>query len=356
MFIEHWWQNLCLANKHYESLCDVSVNRADEHNHASDNSSIKRGLLLKKIHKKIRSNPTVTVRRAYDEAANDSASSDDMPSFDNVRTRTKRFKAQFVPPLPANIDDVAIEGEWSRTWKNRRFLSHLDNNWGIAVFTTSKLLKILQQSSCVFIDGTFRTTPHPYAQFVSVHGLYQGFVIPLVFCLMTGKTIGQYRQVLRHLKREVLRVTGRQWLPDRMVLDFEQALMTAVDTELPACRLNGCYFHFTQSLWRKLQQLGLTRPYRRDRHLRDIVRKVMAIGFLPLLLVQQNFTILRLSQRVHRLELLYPALFDWLEYVQTTYVNQNSLFLPRVWNVYGRDMNTRANNHVEGMYILTCLE
>jgi len=40
----------------------------------------------------------------------------------------------------------------------------------------------------LYIDGTFKTAPHPYKQLVTVHGLYQGFVIPLTFCLLTGKT------------------------------------------------------------------------------------------------------------------------------------------------------------------------
>ena len=48
------------------------------------------------------------------------------------------------------------------------------------------------------------------------------------------------------------------WMPDRVVTDFEVAAMNAIRAELPAVRVNGCYFHFTQSLWRKIQELGLS--------------------------------------------------------------------------------------------------
>lgn len=288
------------------------------------------------------------IRRAYDEAAEESGSSEDIPAFTSVRSRAKRFRSKFIPPLPTDIEDVHIEDEWARTWKGERFLSHLDNDWGIAIFTTSKMLRVLQQCRRVFIDGTFRTAPHPYTQFVTIHGDLNGFVVPLVFCLTTGKTIGQYRQILQHVKQEVRRVTRRRFKPSRMVLDFEQSLMMAVETELPACRLSGCYFHFTQSLWRNLQQLGLAHAYMHDRRLQRTVRKLMAIGFLPVLLVRQNFQLLRRSRRTRRLERRYPHLVDWLDYVETNYMNSNSLFRPAVWNVYDRDIDTRTNNHVEG--------
>jgi len=63
------------------------------------------------------------------------------------------------------------------------------SQWGLAILTMSRLLRALARSDCVYIDGTFRTAPHPYTQFVTVHGLYHGFVVPLVFCLLTGKTV-----------------------------------------------------------------------------------------------------------------------------------------------------------------------
>jgi len=41
---------------------------------------------------------------------------------------------------------------------------------------------------------------------------------------------------------------------------------------------------------------------------------------------------------------------DWLQYVERTYVNPNSVFPPPLWNVYRRDVNSRTNNYVEGVY------
>jgi len=77
-------------------------------------------------------------------------------------------------------------------------------------------------------------------QFVTIpHGLFHGHVIPLVFALLTNKTVGLYRQLFSHLKRYTRRVTGRCLRPANIVLDFEQAILLAVETELPGTRLSG---------------------------------------------------------------------------------------------------------------------
>ena len=58
------------------------------------------------------------------------------------------------------------------------------------------------------MDGTFKTCPRPFYQFVTIHGMYLGRVVPFVMVLMSGKTEEMYRAVLRHVKRKVERVTG----------------------------------------------------------------------------------------------------------------------------------------------------
>jgi hypothetical protein len=39
--------------------------------------------------------------------------------------------------------------------------------------------------------------PKPFQQIVVINGLYKEFVVPLVFALSTGKTIGHYRQIFQ---------------------------------------------------------------------------------------------------------------------------------------------------------------
>lgn len=331
-------------------FCAFTVNRVDNHNHPVNNFAVRRGIVLKKLHHRIASNPSEPVRRVFDAVvASDSGDSDELPQFDSVRSRAKRVRANFMPPIPRNIADVAITGEWIKTWKSRQFLSHIDNNIGVAIFTTKKMLKALQKANCIYIDGTFHTAPKPYQQFLTIHGKLNGFVIPLVFVLVTGKLSFQYRRILQHVKQRVQMVTGNPLAPIQIVCDFEKSLHIALQFEFPRSRLCGCNYHFGQSLWRKLQANGLTQSYRDDCRFRKLVRKFMTIGFLPTLLVRQNFNLLCASRRVQRKIHTYPRFDNWINYMRATYINQNAVFPPTTWNVHKRNSDTRTNNHVEGM-------
>jgi hypothetical protein len=46
---------------------------------------------------------------------------------------------------------------------------------------------------------------------------------------MTGRTVGDYRHVLQTINTKVRNITGHRWRPRRVVCDFEQALIAAVE-------------------------------------------------------------------------------------------------------------------------------
>ncbi|KAL8603073.1 hypothetical protein ACOMHN_015638 [Nucella lapillus] len=137
---------------------------------------------------------------------------------------------------------------------------------------------------------------------------------------MERKTVGHYRQVFQALKAAIRRVTHHRLRPALVVCDFEQALHTAVDTEFPGVNVGGCYFHFNQSLWRRLQHLGLAGPYHENDRLAGVVRKIMALGYLPVALVKLNFNALVNRRRTRRLVAIHPNLDDFLNYVRNTYI------------------------------------
>ena len=129
------------------------------------------------------------------------------------------------------------------------------------------------------------TAAKPYYQYVSILGNFHKRVITLVSCLLSGKTVGHYRQVLQALKLKVHQSTGRALKPKRVMCDFEVSIIPAVETELLHTAVCGCLFHFRQSL----KETGLTRAYKKDDTFRFLMNKFMSIAFLPLQLVRQNF-------------------------------------------------------------------
>jgi hypothetical protein len=170
--------------------------------------------------------PPRPVKRSYDAVVglvsrSRNFSRRDIPQFRSIRSGLQRTRQELLPPVPRNVYDVDIRGTWRRTWGNEDYLLEMDNNWGFIFFATRENMIALQRCKYVFIDGTFKTAPRPYYQHVTIHGRYRNRVIHLASCLMTGKTIGQYGQVLKAIKRGVRLATGHRFKPRFIVCDFE---------------------------------------------------------------------------------------------------------------------------------------
>ena len=113
-----------------------------------------------------------------------------------------------------------------------------------------------------FVDGTFKVVRSPFVQLFSVHAFVrQGDSlkqISLVYFLMSGKTTKDYEAIFRTLLRILLHGNiGVQ----SITLDFEAAVWVALKKVLPSVSLKGCLFHWSQTIWRKIQQLGLVTIY-----------------------------------------------------------------------------------------------
>ena len=179
-----------------------------------------------------------------------------------------------MPAHPESVENVIIPDKYMFSWDDEQFLSHQDNDWGILIYGTEENFLNLSRCRTIFIDGTFKTTPHPYYQFLTIHGNYHDSVIPFVMCLLDGKQIGKYHQVLQHVKDKIFQLSGERWSPETVVTDFESS---AIETELPNSRRFGCYFHFSKSLWRRIQEIGLTREYRNIPRVKNFLQKLMSI-------------------------------------------------------------------------------
>jgi len=320
------------------------------HNHLADNETISKDTVTNNIRRLIKDNPTKPIKRAYDEAIISTAETD-TPEFKTIRSQLNRKRAQILPPIPHVIEDINLEGEWEQAWNGEPFLSHQDNAWGIIIFATRRNYIKLKQCDNIYIDGTFKTCPKPFKQFVTIHGNYMGRVLPFVMCLVTGKQVGQYRQIFQHLKQKVLQHSGEDWDPGRVISDFELSIILAVEAELPNTEISPCYFHFTQNLWRRMQKLGLSGHYNSDKRLKKCLRKFMAIGYLPLALVRHNFNALAQSRETRRLVRRYPSLQRFIRYMEVNYMDPNGNYPPRMWNKFGHGSDTRTNNFVEGQFL-----
>ncbi|XP_052268620.1 uncharacterized protein LOC127869999 [Dreissena polymorpha] len=104
--------------------------------------------------------------------------------------------------------------------------------------------------------------------------------------------------------------------------------------------IKGCVFHWTQAVWRKVQDLGLVTTYRRRQALYNYMRQLMALPFLPAAHIRETFAALRDRANTPQLDSLVTYMDrQWLQHV---------LFNPENWSIFRRSV--RTNNDVEGWH------
>ena len=125
------------------------------------------------------------------------------------------------------------------------------------------------------------------------------------------------------------------------VMDFEAALWAAVRNCFPGSSIHGCVFHWTQSVWRKTQGLGLQQAYQEDERTHRLIRLLLALPFLPQEHIQPAFNILEPKANQA------PALRELFQYVRDFWV-LSTTFPPVSWSVFRRTI--RTNNDAEGWH------
>ena len=94
--------------------------------------------------------------------------------------------------------------------------------------------------------------------------------------------------VLPNFHQETLK-SGVHFSPDEIMTDFELALVQALELAFPGACIHGCYFNFSQCLWRKVQRLDLVEEYKEDSAIRRFIQRSATIAFIPLNFVRVSW-------------------------------------------------------------------
>lgn len=187
-------------------------------------------------------------------------------------------------------------------------------------------------------------------------GRKRGISIPLIYALACDKTENTYVTIFKKIKELIPEIA-----PIQMMTDFEKAGLNAVTKEFPAAIIKGCFYHFCQSIWRHIQQIGLQERYVNDLGFAAHIRMIPALAFAPEGDVVELFEKLEASpffeddnEKEQNDEV--QAL---LGYFEATYIGQQSrnrrkrpLYNIAIWNMYDNTVNAlpRTNNSVEGWH------
>ena len=100
-------------------------------------------------------------------------------------------------------------------------------------------------------DATFKTAPRPFAQLYNLMVSYSGVAVPILHVAMSSKHHGLYEGAMLKI-RSICPLLE----PRVIKSDFEFSLMKSIQTTFPNTTLSGCYFHFSQAVFRAIMRPG----------------------------------------------------------------------------------------------------
>jgi len=161
------------------------------------------------------------------------------------------------------------------------------------IFATDSMLSVMATAKAWYMDGTFSVVKEPFKQLYTIHVYIRSEnnikQIPVAFILMSGKRKRDYVAVFRHLRN----ILPTSLNVREVVMDFEEAVWRAMAEIFPTATRKGCAFHWAQSVWRKMQELGLQRVYNTDDSINKFCRKLFALPLLPHEVIEPTFSALQ---------------------------------------------------------------
>ncbi len=209
-------------------------------------------------------------------------------------------------------------------------------------------MRILCNADYIISDGTFTVHPDIFAQLYVFHAPYLNKVLPLLFCLLPDKTDNTYCRLLVLIRRLSSSI-GSTFKPKNIHVDFEAAMIKAVcEIITPDC-IRGCLFHFSQCIWRKVQELGLASSYKKFRHIRQLIRRFSALPFLPVEQIDDGWISITENCPDTEIEVISAEQIEkFHSYMLSTWVDDMEAIYDRnIWNQYRND-GPRTTNNAEG--------
>lgn len=265
-----------------------------------------------------------------------------LPTLEKFKSTLHRHRrdTQGIQAEPKHRDDIELHPETVIMADGQNFLlaDNLDGD-RILIFASPATKVMLKVHKNIFIDGTFKSVSKQFSQLYTIHvdlGSTESEtnVAPVVFALLPDKKKTTYIRLFRAILREV-----PEWAPETVSADYEISIIEAVKDVFPAAEFQGCFFHFSQCLWRKIQNIGLVDEYKSNEEVRNTIKMCASLAFLNLTQVEEGWLeIHAAAPNSEKINQFFDYFVDqWME---------NPLLPLASWNCKGR--RHRTNNAVEG--------
>ncbi|XP_067945425.1 uncharacterized protein [Watersipora subatra] len=136
------------------------------------------------------------------------------------------------------------------------------------------------------------------------------------------------------------------------MIDFENAIKNALHTVFPDTTIQGCFYHLSQAIYRKVQNEDLQVQYQNDVDINMCIRSMAALAFVPVNDIVESFE--TFSDNIP--EVAQPV----VDCFEDTYIRRQQRrgrheprFPHTMWSIHERVVNNlpSTNNNVEEWHI-----
>lgn len=344
----------CSARLHTND--DAIVKTINQHNHSADAAFVEAQdfvYVMKEQGKRSFDSPHQIV--ATTSTIIPSQVAPKLPSVISMKQsiRRARLNANCTPKLaPKSAKELTLPESYKLTTKKENFVLY-DNGEGseerIIIFGTKTGLSMLKKSEHWFVDGTFKTVPTIFTQLYTIHGIFNSNIVPAVYMILPNKKQSTYSKCIQELL-----ILNYELNPKTIMIDFEKGAINAFKNAFPHTCIKGCFFHFNQSVYRKVQEFGLKRRYDTDSAFALKLRLLCALAFIP---VEEAVMVF---EELIDAKIIPEEANEVVDYFEDTWIGRPDrrngrrppLFSIEMWNCYSRviDNLPKTNNNIEGWH------
>ena len=203
-----------------------------DHNHEQDERKLNRKVISTACKRKavddISEKPAKIIRRELDNQMPKTITTTDLTY---IRRNLYNARRKFHPgPQPRNRAEihVAVRDSNNRTCKDESFVFINCPVNNIIVFSCKTNVITLCKTNKVYMDGTFSYCTKYFLQLFTIHGLFNGHYIPLMFCLLPDKRSETYEKLFKTLSPKIFKCYSVTFIPPEVCVDFEKSIHVAV--------------------------------------------------------------------------------------------------------------------------------
>ena len=290
--------------------------------------------------------PFVSPQRLIDKVFNspDFVVDQFTPSKSSLQNAVARLKAKVFGTMKVDVETLSDYLKGVRTSSNQYFTLYEETYTSdqqspkrIVVFSSSFQLDIARRCKGTFMgDGTFDSVPSLFTQLYTIHALHGTASFPIAFALMEEKTTRAYEILFGVLKSNGVAV-------DTFMSDFERSARNAIRNVYGDVCLKGCWFHYTQSIMRRVKKVGLQKEYTTSSFVNTVVRRLFVLSFIPPIEVPQAVNLIEREITAFGCESIVMKLNALMCYFKKTWISK---YPPNDWNQCV-DISFRSNNWSE---------